>query len=247
MLEVVRKVRVDAKHDIWFTSDTHFNHAGIVRGTSNWEGKRGTRDFDTLEEHDEALIRAINSVVKPDDELYHLGDFSFGSYSNGDNYNNVRKFREKINCKNVHLITGNHDDEIIKHPELQALFSSVTSRLELKVTAQYPSKAQGIKALKQHISLCHYAFRVWNLSHHGSWHLYGHSHGTLDAMTPLIANPNWIGDQYYSKSYRTMDVGVDTHPEFRPYNFWEILNIMHTREIGLEVDHHRKNHTDENI
>jgi hypothetical protein len=25
--------------------------------------------------------------------------------------------------------------------------------------------------------LCHYAMRVWNRSHHGAWHLYGHSQG----------------------------------------------------------------------
>ncbi len=31
----------------------------------------------------------------------------------------------------------------------------------------------------QPIVICHYAMRVWNRSHHGAWHLYGHSHGNL--------------------------------------------------------------------
>ncbi len=31
----------------------------------------------------------------------------------------------------------------------------------------------------QPIVLCHYAMRVSNRSHHGAWHLYGHSHGNL--------------------------------------------------------------------
>ena len=31
----------------------------------------------------------------------------------------------------------------------------------------------------QLVVLCHYAMRVWDRSHYGSWHLYGHSHGNL--------------------------------------------------------------------
>jgi len=54
--------------------------------------------------------------------------------------------------------------------------------------------------------------RVWNLSHHGSWHLYGHSHGNLpDTPTSL-----------------SMDVGVDTHG-FRPWHFDEISTLMAER------------------
>jgi hypothetical protein len=43
--------------------------------------------------------------------------------------------------------------------------------------------------------------RVWNRSHHGSWHLYGHSHGRLPEPPTLLS----------------MDVGVDTH-DFRPWH-----------------------------
>ena len=32
------------------------------------------------------------------------------------------------------------------------------------------------------IALMHYAMRVWDRSHHGSWHLYGHSHGSLPPL-----------------------------------------------------------------
>ena len=67
---------------------------------------------------------------------------------------------------------------------------------------------------------------------------YGHSHGNLDEFTSLTANSDWIGDQYYTKSYRTMDVGFDTHPEFRPYNFQELKEIMERRNVTIEVDHH---------
>ena len=59
--------------------------------------------------------------------------------------------------------------------------------------------------------ICHYAMRVWNGSHHGAWHLYGHSHWNLPD-TPSLS----------------MDVGVDTH-DFRPWHFDEISTLVAER------------------
>lgn len=95
--------------NIYFTSDTHYHHRNIVRGISEWEkfekgsSHQNTRDFNTLEEHDEALIKSINSLVKYDDILYHLGDWSFGGHEQ------IKKFRDRLECKEIHLIFGNHD------------------------------------------------------------------------------------------------------------------------------------------
>src|SRR6478609_11746681 len=95
--------------EIYFTSDTHYHHKNIVRGTTTWEfanydgGAHGepaiaVRDFDTLEEHDDTLVQRINSLVKPNDELWHLGDWSFGGHEQ------IKIFRDRLNCKNIHLI-----------------------------------------------------------------------------------------------------------------------------------------------
>jgi hypothetical protein len=54
----------------WYTSDHHFGHKNIIAHNS--------RPFASVEEMDEALIARWNSVVGPDDVVYHLGDFSFG-------------------------------------------------------------------------------------------------------------------------------------------------------------------------
>lgn len=227
--------------NIFFTSDTHYDHKNICRGTTSWkeEGRDGgshsiqsTRDFDTLEQMNQALVDNINNNVKKDDILYHLGDWSFGGI------NNIWEFRKQIICENIHLIFGNHDHHIENNKDLreavigrplrcQDLFSSVQHYKELTID-------------KQRIILSHYAMRVWNKSHHGSWMLYGHSHGTLDEMTPEFANPTWIGDRYYIKNYKTMDVGVDTN-KLKPYNFEEIKVIMDKREVCLNVDHHNEN------
>ncbi len=206
---------------IYFTSDTHFHHKNIVRGVANWEDKSQCRDFETLEAHDQALIDNFNKRVKPDDTLYHMGDWSFGGFDQ------IKVFREALKCNNIHLILGNHDHHIETNREnIRDLFSSVQHYKELSINGQF-------------IVLCHYAMRVWNHSHKGAWMLYGHSHGTLDAMTPSIANPTWIGDQYYIKNYRTIDVGVDTNG-LKPYSMSEIHDLFKNRDIVLEVDHHDK-------
>jgi calcineurin-like phosphoesterase family protein len=232
------KIQINKNQNVFFCSDPHYGHAGIVRGTSNWENKRSCRPFDTLEGHDAQLVHNINTMVRPDDILFCLGDWSFGNYKDNEAVTNIRKFRENIKCKNIHLIMGNHDQEIRRNEDnVQEIFSSVSEYKELFIVEESP-KERGVRPHKQNIILSHYAMRVWHNSHRGAWMLYGHSHGTLDEMTPEISNPQWIGDQYYVKNFRTMDVGFDTHKEFRPYSYKELKDIMNIRNVGLEVDHH---------
>jgi len=218
---------------IWFTSDTHYHHKNLVRGVSRWENKGGCRDFDTLQEMDELLVHNINAVVQPDDVLFHLGDFAF----KGAEY--IYAFRNQIQCKNVHLILGNHDTDIHSNPEIQAAFSSVDFYREIDINGQK-------------IVLSHYPFRTWNRGHYGSWMLHGHCHGNLEHQIPasllksLIANSKWdIIRQLanneevpgYCPNGKTLDVGVDTHPEFRPYSFHEVREIME-KKTYQKVDSH---------
>lgn len=58
-----------------------------------------------------------------------------------------------------------------------------------------------------------------------------------DEFTPVTSNPTWIGDQYFIKNYRTMDVGMDTNKLY-PYHLDEIVEKMRYKEVLLEVDHH---------
>jgi calcineurin-like phosphoesterase family protein len=74
----------------------------------------------------------------------------------------------------------------------------------------------------QDITLCHYALRVFNKSHHGSWHLYGHSHGTLPD------DPNSL----------SFDVGVDCHNYF-PISLDQVKKIM-SKKTWKPIDHHGK-------
>jgi len=214
------KIQINNKQNVFFCSDPHYGHSGIVRGTSSWENKRGTRDFNTVEEHDKVLIDNINKTVGEDDILFCLGDWSFGNYKNGENISNIRKFREQLKCKNIHLILGNHCQEIRKNKDnSRELFSSVNDYLEILVIEQ-PIE-QGEKPNKQEIVLSHYSFRTWNKSSKGSYMLFGHSHGSLGEV-----------------GGKTMDVGFDTHFEFRPYSFAEIKEKLKDKEY-ISIDHHK--------
>jgi calcineurin-like phosphoesterase family protein len=65
----------------------------------------------------------------------------------------------------------------------------------------------------QMLVLCHYPMREWNWAYGGAWHLHGHVHGRL--------NHDPVG--------HSMDVGVDSHEDYRPWSFEEVAEIMSVR------------------
>lgn len=190
---------------IWFFSDPHFYHRNIS-GVNRSDWKSGYRDFENEDVMTDVIINTINKHVNWNDTLWCLGDWSFGGVLN------VQKARDRINCADIHLILGNHDHNIIMHKECRDCFSSVQATKML----YYQKKATPI-------FLSHYSHRVWEGSHKGYIHLYGHSHDSI---------PD------YGKS---IDVGVDAayrrFGEYRPFKLEEILDIMANREVEFP-DHH---------
>lgn len=136
--------------NIWYLSDTHFNHDRIRT--------LGNRPFATVEEMNEFIIQTFNSLIKPRDTVYHLGDFAFGKQEE------IKKIRARLNGK-VHLIMGNHDYKN-RIDRLKHLFTSVSDRLQIQVN-------------HQKIILDHYPLLTWNDKYKGSWHLHAHSHNNL--------------------------------------------------------------------
>lgn len=82
--------------EIFFIGDTHFGHKGIIEFSST----KVFRPFDTIEEHNEELVRRWNATVGKNDKVYHLGDFCFGK-------KNI-EIASRLNGRK-HLIMGNHD------------------------------------------------------------------------------------------------------------------------------------------
>jgi calcineurin-like phosphoesterase family protein len=161
------------------------------------------------------LIANINERVEQDDILFHLGDWSFGGFES------VRTFRESIFCKNVHIITGNHDHHIENNREnCQELFSSVNKYLELEVKWNVGTPLMG----EQTFVLMHFPIASWNNLAINSIHLHGHVHFPKERRIG-------IG--------KVMDVGVDGN-DLKPIGLEEILHIMNKQPIksSLETDHH---------
>lgn len=88
--------------NIWVVSDTHYNHANILKFTDSKTGQRVRPEFDNVEQMNECLLDHWNERVKPGDKVYHLGDVFMGSKEE------FQKVWPKFNGSK-RLIVGNHD------------------------------------------------------------------------------------------------------------------------------------------
>ena len=170
---------------IYFTSDHHFGHTNII--------KFSNRPFINVEEMNQVLIEKWNEKVGRNDHIYHLGDVGLM------NSKNLEIILSRLNGK-IYLIKGNHEKSAEKCKDR---FEWVKDYFELTINDNEFEKGKNL------LVLFHYGMRVWNASHRGSYHLYGHSHGTLPD------NPNSL----------SFDVGVDCH-NFAPLSYGEVKAIM---------------------
>jgi calcineurin-like phosphoesterase family protein len=134
---------------IWFTSDQHFGHKNIIKFCG--------RPFIDVEHMNANIIARHNSLVNPNDDVYHLGDLTYQM--------DASEFLMQMNG-NHHLILGNHDHKFFHKRQGLGAYASIN---DTKIVAWKGKK----------FFLSHYAHRVWPSSHFGAIHLYGHSHGTL--------------------------------------------------------------------
>ncbi len=204
---------------VWFTSDPHYFHKNISGPkVSSW--KSGYRNFENEIEMSRHIVKVWNQTVAEDDILYCLGDWCFqGSH-------NIWNFRKQLRCKTIHLCLGNHDEHIRKNARItdkegneicfaQDLFTSIQDVLQ-------------VKHGNHEFFLSHYSHQVWNGSHKGLIHLFGHSHDSIKG----------IG--------KSMDVGIDSAKrilgEYRPFSIEEVIQLMNKIPLVL-VDHHNEKTT----
>ena len=157
----------------FFTSDEHYGHRNIIKFCK--------RPFTDLDDMHEGLIARHNEVVRPGDQVFHLGDMFWRTYR----WKDVRDVLERLNGEHYY-VRGNHEEVVdINEKELERFFKWIKDRAYIEPTG----------GPKYGIVLDHFAGRVWHHSDKGSWQLYGHSHGELPEDHNLLS----------------MDVGVDAN------------------------------------
>ena len=135
----------------WFTADTHFGHAKVLSG-------RHARPFASVMEMDNVLVRQWNATIAPDDDCWHLGDFS--TYQDG----RLEAVFHRLHGRK-HLVLGNHDEE--------------NDLIPLLDWQEAPVQQGMINLDGRDIYLCHFPMRRWPRCKKGSLQLYGHMHAAL--------------------------------------------------------------------
>lgn len=184
---------------------------------------------------DESLINNINDCVKPNDILFHLGDWCMRRKDiNLDIIDTAAMYREKIKCKNIINIIGNHDPQNKKgepNKKFSDIFNQCASLIKQSFDVICPLSKRNV-----HIIMCHYAMRVWESSHHGTYHAFGHSHFTLDEDLKSLScdvGVDAVAGRATGMTYGEMkkkDAWSELKPEhYRPMSINEIVNIMSKR------------------
>ncbi len=136
--------------ETWFTADQHFyDDRALAWG----------RKFASVEEMNATLIEYHNTLVKPVDDVYVVGDFAYCDSER--KVDAVDKILNQLNGY-IHLIAGAHDFPIV----IRANFRTVER------TGQKFLKRGGNTFI-----LNHHPMISWSYKNHGSWHLHGHCHG----------------------------------------------------------------------
>jgi calcineurin-like phosphoesterase family protein len=139
--------------------------------------KHCDRPYSSVYEMDEDIIKRWNDVVGLGDLVYCLGDFTLGK--------DVNKYLDRLRGTVKFITVPFHHDR-----------GWVGTKI-------YPAIEEIVKD-DATIVMCHYPFAVWDKSHYGSWHLYGHVH-----------NKEFVLPGF------SMNVGVD-HNLFTPVSLGEV-------------------------
>lgn len=185
--------------NIWFTSDLHLSH--------HQEFLYGPRGFKDEQEMNEAIVENWNSVVKPEDIVWNLGDIAMNDVGNALSY------LKRLNGSQYWLL-GNHDtdNKVIR----------ITNEC-WNIAVPNMTYANVIKAGGMTLYLSHYPTLTANFDDkHFSRHviaLHGHVHSKTNWIIPT--NPFLY------------HVGMDSH-NCTPVNLDEILSDIRQRweEIG---------------
>lgn len=226
----------------FFTSDLHLFHANILKYSRRLSLMTDddreyflTRDGcdcekciqelkafrPAVEKMNETLIANINARVTAEDRLILLGDVGW-SYGADVAKERASWMLERLNCKEVHLVWGNHDAYVPTIPRktlkrgddrraaLSDLFATVNEQVMVECENQI------------NVWCCHYPMVTWPNKNRSTpaIHAFGHVHGNFEPPNiPVAERMPW----------RAVDVGVDAGERYAPWSATELLEETKAR------------------
>jgi calcineurin-like phosphoesterase family protein len=162
---------------------------------------------------DEALIDSINKWVKPNDQLYFLGDFCRRPREAG-------MYRRRLNVRKLYVCKGNHDKPSFAN-HVTDMWDMVTRKLRWSETSY-----------KFH--MCHFPIISWDRMYRGGIHVYGHGHGNYEEALNKI-HPGRRAMEV------SIDATYARTGEWRPVPLPEVLAVTTrggpaTLERGVRLD-----------
>lgn len=159
---------------------------------------------------DHTIMNNVIGTLKKGDTLYYLGDFAMTRSENTiEGYMKALAYTEA----NLFFIKGNHDKrDTIKLYEKYGTYLGEQKKIKAIILGA-----------EVEIVLNHYAMRVWDKSHRGAWHLYGHSHHSLPDLEDSLS----------------IDVGINGH-NYGLVSELRLSNKMMAKNYK-PIDHHKPN------
>lgn len=193
--------------NVWFTSDLHIGHEAVATSRSCY----GSPDL-----HDRILAENWDLAVKPDDQVWILGDISAGGKAA--QANALTWLIQRPGIK--HLVTGNHDG---CHPMYRNAAKYQAWYLSCGIASVQPFARRRING--QSVLMSHYPYEgdhtsqdrhtQWRLRDEGLPILHGHTHSHEKRS---YSGPGWSGSVQ-------IHVGVDAWG-FRPASLEQVAELL---------------------
>lgn len=153
----------------------HFRHKNII--------KYSNRPFKDVDDMREGLILNHNSVVRPKDTWFHLGDFAFADLDY------IRSVLKRMNGYKI-MLPGNHCNR-----------SHYRQLLEEGVIQEFHVDWIG-KVGNHRFHMYHFPIQSWEGAGHGVIHLHGHSHGSTASPNMLRMDVGTDCHNWFPVSYK---------------------------------------------
>lgn len=183
-----------------FTSDLHLGHRLVATH----------RGFESVADHDQAILDRWDETVAPDDVVWVLGDLTIGR---GDLPQALAELRGLPGRKR--LVLGNHD---AGHPRFRDAhrWSAPYAEVFEHVTQSARVKLQGVEVLLSHFPYerdrGETRHEQWRLPDRGVPLVHGHTHGTERLSRSAAGTPE-------------LHVGLDAW-DLRPVSDRELLALL---------------------